>query len=212
MKEILKINFIILLILCSCRPDHAQHKKYMNHLGNYIIGDQGKRNEFHKKQAVDDLEGCPTLVDLGKWEYDTKWSKGSWQRHQSWRYPDGIWSEESTGIRDSDKKRSDAAIMVYIGPWHKVHLKSGYFFNKKEEAVEIRFTAFQKKNNIKLGYIYTSFEFKTPQNENIPEQPIKIIDGVLPDAATFCEVKWIAKYGYNGVLDLKTNQIIEAKE
>jgi len=207
MKSILKINFIILLILCSCKPTPAEHKKYMNNLGDYIIGDQSKRNEFHKKQAADDLTGCPVLVDLGRWEEEARGGKYKLRREFGWLYADGIKSLGDFGIFEKHPSNSKT---IYVGPWKDIEIKYGNIFNRKKIKNQIRYIAFQGigSNN----QFYSGFEFKTQQNENITEQSIKLISGIAPDFTRLCEVKWIAKYGYNAALDRAANKIIEVTE
>ncbi len=99
-------------------------------MNEYHNKDQTERNEFHAKQAIDDLTGCPILIRMGKWEYETRWSSGSWIRSQSWMYPSGMMSEKDTGIKDQNYTYPKNTIFIYVGPWKNINLEYGPFWNK----------------------------------------------------------------------------------
>lgn len=180
---------------------------------------------------VNDLEGCPVLFEMGKWDQDG--------RDQSWFTQEGIY--HSTGVAlDLPTERGyknlniilqdKSQYLVYIGPWRPITLThtEGSFLNKKEikEEKQIRFFAYQSKDGGKLSYQYESM---TEDNKSIPEKPFSLSPArkYAPDKFSLCAVKWTAKYGYNAVIDLHQNpwwpyfskeylvgsgKIIEAKE
>ena len=218
--KILTMLFLLQFSLTSCiaGPNSSSYKKEISHMQNYYFTDQTGRNEKIKNQAVDDLKGCPILVNMERWEYVESMNRNSrgkkfWKRHQSWMYPNGMISEKSTGIMSEIYVPSNNEINIYVGPWKNIHLEYGRPWNRTKIDKKIRFTAIQKKNDVAKGYIYGSYEFMTSQNQNIPEQPITLVkDLPTPQFERLCEVKWIAKHGYNAVFDKKTGKIIEVKE
>lgn len=218
MKKLLNLISLSALILMIFSKAIFANDNEIRHVQEYQLSDQTKRNEKIKNQPLDDLEGCPILVKMGQWEYIDSINKSSdkkkiWTREQSWMYPDGIISEIGTGIKGDDFTYPKEILMIYVGPWKDIHLEYGLLWNKTKLDKKIRFTAFQKKNDAHKGYIYGSYEFMTPENQNIPEQPIKLAKNLpTPDFVTFCKVKWVAKHGYNGVFDTKAGKMIEAKE
>ncbi len=213
----MKKNFILILIFttqtfltsCIAGPDSAIYQREMNHMNEYLHKDQTERNKFHQKQAAADLTGCPILIRIGRWEYSAdNWSKDEWTRQQSWMYPDGMVSETpDSGMFQNDYPQN--AKSIYIGPWKYVELEYGSFWNRKKIKNDIRYIAFQ---GIKNNQFYSGFEFKNDQNKLISEKAIKLLDSPVPDFARLCEVKWIAKYGYNAIFDAKSGKIIEMKE
>lgn len=209
----LVVTFIIQVFVSSCKAESSSYKKEIKHMQDYYLSDQTERNESMKNQAFDDLRGCPILIDMSGWYYDTRWSKGTWMRDQSWMYSDRMVSEIGTGISNEDFINPPNVITIYTGPWKEVNLERGFLWNKVKFKKHIRFVARQKKNDVLKGYIYSGYEFLTENNQNIPEQPITL-DKDLPSPAfeTFCQVKWTAKYGYNAIYDQKTKKIIQAKE
>lgn len=207
----------IVLISCITSPNSPSSQREIKHMQEYLFKDQSTKNEFHKNQDFDDLTGCPILVDMNRWAYSESKMRGRkgkmrWGRHQSWRYPDGIISETGTGIDDENFVRPKESSLIYVGPWKHITLKKGLIWGDKIDK-KIRFIAMQKKNDVRKGYIYASYEFMTPYNQDILEQSITLAkDLPTPDFETFCEVKWVAKYGYNAIFDTKAGKIIEAKE
>lgn len=206
---------------------------------DYYFSDQTGRNEAIKNQAFDDLRGCPILIKMGRWRYVESMKRSEkgkmiWTRHQSWMYYNSTMvSETSTGIDDEDFIYPKDAVFIYVGPWKDIHLEYGWPWSKTKLDKKIRFTAIQKKDDVRKGYIYGSYEFMTPHNKAIPEQPITLYkDLPTPEFETFCEVKWTARFGYNAIaeaksknpfsknylvptgriIDSETGEIIEAKE
>ena len=226
MKKFLKsltIFFLsqFFLIGCIAGPNSPSYKREISHMQDYYFTDQTGRNEKIKNQAVNDLTGCPILIRMEGWEFKTRKFKiakilhteQSWERPQSWMYPSGMVSETDAGIDDENFIRSKDTILIYVGPWKDIHLEYGWPWNRTKIDKKIRFTAIQKKNDVAKGYIYGSYEFMTPQNQDIPEQPITLAkDLPTPQFERLCEVKWIAKHGYNAVFDQKTAKILEANE
>ena len=220
MKKVLIALFVIQTSLNNCfaSPNSSSYQKEIKHMQDYYLSDQTERNESIKNQAFDDLRGCPILIKMGRWSYVESMKRSEkgkmiWERSQSWMYPSGMISETDAGINDEDHIRSKDSVLIYVGPWKDIHLEYGWPWNKTKIDRKIRRIASQKKNDVHEGYIYGSYEFMTPHNQNIPEQPITLAKNLpTPEFETFCKVKWVAKYGYNAVFDEKSGKIIEAKE
>ena len=209
-KIFLMLPFILIIFSTTSKasnPWEERRIKEANHINDYYFSDQTARNIFQKNQAIDNLKGCPILIDMGRWEFDTWMEKNDWARHQSWMFSDGMVHEGYVSVFNNDYPKN--AKPIYIGPWKIIELKYGYFWNRKEVKNEIRYIAFQ---GIEKDQIYSGFEFKNERNESIPEKPLEFLAGSYPSFDRICEVKWIAKYGYNAIYDQKTKKIIEAKE
>ena len=224
MQKFIKLSAILTTMLFatnSCGgllsfPGTANFERDISHMQEYDFKDQTPKNEKIKNQAFGDLTGCMLLVDIRRWKLgEYKWGKDDWTRHQSWQYPNSTMvSEEHTGINDETYTYPKDTHIVYIGPWKDINLEYGPFWNKTKINRKIRFTATQKKSDLRTGYVYARYEFMTPLNKNIPEkQNISLAKELpAPEFKSLCEVKWIAKFGYNAILDRKTGKIIEAKE
>lgn len=152
---------------------------------------------------------CPILFDVKKWERDfTLDGREYWGRHQSWLGKDGGVDESGDSFDFNPKSEKSyniinnpksAAAITYIGPWMKVSLSSGPFWNKKIREDEIRMIATQNGD-----YIENHYESKDDLNKNIPEQRFILLEPasyLLP----ICEIKWVSKFGYNAVADYKLN-------
>ena len=216
-------NFFLVLVFAliffstvskAANPWEERRIKEANHINDYYFSDQTTKNIFQKNQKVDDLSGCLILVDMGRWKYveskvRSRKGKMIWERPQSWMFPDGMVSEKDAGINDKDYVFPQDSKAIYVGPWKPIELKYGYFWNRQEVKNDIRYIAFQ---GIEKNQIYSGFEFKNEENELIPEQSLEFLAGSYPSFDRICEVKWIAKYGYNAILDTKTGKIIQAKE
>ncbi len=88
-----------------------------------------------------------------------------------------------------------------------------HFGIKLKLVKKIRFTAIQKENDRNRGYIYASYEFMTPQNKDIKEKSLIVSQGdPAPVFKRLCEVKWVAKHGYNTIFDIKTGKLTEVKK
>lgn len=190
--------------------------------------DPKTRKAKGNENDVNDLSGCPVLVEMGRWETDG--------RDQSWIESGGIY--HGTGVAldlPLQYGNNNLAIIikdksfypVYIGHWHPITLTrtEGSFFSKQEIKEEkiIRFFAYQKTEG---GRIYSQYESQTEENKNIPEKPFSLspTGKIVPDRSDLCTVKWTAKYGYNAVAEVKsknpfsknylvpTGKIIETKE
>ena len=184
---------------------------------NEDLRDPKTRKMQGGENDVNDVRVCGILIKIGAWK-KAKW-EDAWSSHQSWlngTMYDGV------GIGLDFKNNLSNNILsnksnhpVYIGPWHPITLthKECSFFSKKEiiDKKIIRFFAYQETEGGPISYQYESM---TEENKNIPEKPFSLSPSgkIAPDKFSLCTVKWIAKFGYNAILDRKTGKIIEAKE
>ena len=232
--------FAIQITLSSCKVDtfdmykDSMYEDWQSPKDRKVVGNENNLN---------DLRGCPVLVEIGKWK-KAKWENNAWSVPQSWI--DGT-MYNGTGIGLDFKNNLSNKILpnkllypIYIGPWHPITLSrtEGSFFSKKEikEQKTIRLFAY---TGIGGGEARYQYESQTEENKNIPEKkfslPSKTRDGspaIPPKRFDLCVVKWIAKFGYNAVAEVKstntfsknylvptgriidseTGKIIEAKE
>ena len=215
--SLLAVTFLISsLNSCVAGPNSENYKKEMNHIQKYLQKDTIE-DATNKDSDVNDLSECPILIATGKWEYLEKYRV--WTREQSWRYDDGMVNETNTGAREENTispaiENPTKWQTIYLGPWKDVELTNGPFWNRVKIKKKIRFSANQKKNDENLD-VYSGYEFMNEKNKNIPEYPFKFSGRISTNpfsSLNLCEVKWVAKYGYNAIFDRKTGKIIEAKE
>jgi hypothetical protein len=222
-KLIITLSVIAALIAsCSVRSSEAERRAVTKAL-------QGSTSESLEKQMnVNDLSGCPILIEQGEWKTD-KFGTG---RSQTWL--DEMLT--STGISldhtefksykvgemaDKNKKHSHKdSRLIYVGPWKYV----------EKLGKQIRLVSMQDNRPEKTsGRVINFYESLDPQNQKIPAMPLKLIKPAYGNE--FCILKWHIKYGYNGIAEtyrqlrpgfwnwlfrnhelVVTGKIIEAKE
>lgn len=153
------------------------------------------------KFYVDNNRECPALHEIGQWSYEKRW--GSWERRQAWIQ--GSWESVTLiGLYTDLKHKSysikqdpyDPSVIVYIGPWQKITLTKGSFFNKEKIETEIRMIATQRGER---GF-GRHYETKDEENAKIPEQKYMPIR-TPTDLIDHCDILRAQKWGYNAVLD-----------
>ncbi len=202
--------------IAACAFDtFDMYKDTIHELGR----DPSTRKMQGGENDVDDLSGCPILIEIGKWKKNN--ARNIYERHAALVESSGIISSGYDYIDSNQNKFSTKIITnrsyrpVYIGPWHPITLThtEGSFFSKKKitEEKQIRFFAYQKTEGGPIQYQYESMN---DANKNIPAKPFGLSPSgkIAPDKFSLCAVKWVAKYGYNAVYDQKTKKIIETKE
>ena len=194
MRKLLLILTIILLPNCKSQATEQRELQALQEIHNSVDKIDRKMGDPHD---ANDLRGCPVLISLTTWggvRADFPKSRGYVWRDDSWE------SSRGNAIDTLHYKIEDIANdnkkfhIVYVGPWKFVPK-----FNEK-----IRFIAFQQRGIREMDSIFYS-ESKTKIQLN--EQPFNLKKGnrefELPTRDTLCEVKWIAKYGYNAVAEVK---------
>jgi hypothetical protein len=229
MKRILVTTLAILILTASCQADTFH--LYKDEIKE-LLQDPRTRKFKGGDEDLNDLSGCPYLIELGTWlEYESQWGNG-WDRWNVWR-SGTVNNHKVFGIREKREDLSNKILQnksihpVYIGPWRNITLThtEGSFFNRKtiEEKKQIRFFAYYPKEGGNIQYQYESMN---EENKSIPEKKFSLSPTakIAPDRFSLCVVKWTARFGYNAVAEVKsknpfsknylvpTGKIIEAKE
>ncbi len=231
MKRILVATLTILILTTSCKADTFH--LYKDEIKE-LLQDPRTRKFKGGDEDLNDLSGCPYLIELGTWlEYESQWGN-FFDKSNVWR--DGsVNSYKRFVLKEKNDDLSNKILQnksfypVYIGPWHPITLTrtKGSFFSRKtiEEKKQIRFFAYYPKEGGNIQYQYESM---TEDNKNIPEKKFSLSPTakIAPDRFGLCVVKWTARFGYNAVAEVKypgllnkiygvpvpTGKIIEAKE
>lgn len=165
-------------------------------------------NEAIAKFYSGNKRECPILYDLSNWEYIYITGGGEyWGRNQDWFDSEGWTTATGDGIFLDKKHKSysiqkdehNSSVLVYIGPWKKVTLTKGSFFNKEKIETEIRMIASQNGK-----YLENHYETKDELNSKIPEQKFTLLEEPN-DLIVKCDILRAQKFGYNAVSDLHVN-------
>lgn len=148
---------------------------------------------------------CPILFKITEWEYSERWN--NWGKRQDWYESNGWVTNTGIGIYTKIEDNSytiknnptNPATLVYIGPWQKVTLTKGSFFNKEKIETEIRMIASQKGK-----FLENHFEIKDELNSKIPEQEFVPLEEPQ-DLIVKCDILRAQKWGYNAVADYHIN-------
>lgn len=202
MKKLITVTAILILLsIVNCGAGSLE--KDSDVLVPLLQGSSSK-SAANKQMDVNDLEGCQILISQ-KWDgYESKFGAGTdqtWLKGNGWLSERGI-SLDSAKIDKSYKIGEMAdknerfshqdSRLVYVGPWQYI----------KKIDRKIRLFSIQENDpKEKAGVIRNFYESLDPQNQKIPEMPLKLLKPAYGDE--FCILKWHIKYGYNAIAETK---------
>ena len=192
---------ILINTSCNSAQSLKREKVEQKVVASYLSGSSS--NTLESQNDPNNLKGCPILIEQGDWRQTSSgkkivtytWGKRMvWLMANGWEIRRGVSIDAYPEIKSyhfPSHPENKNSHLVYIGPWKHI----------EELQKNIRLIGYQGKNpNRKSTGIRYDYESMDERNKKIPEMTLKLVQKTY-DFDELCNIKWIAKYGYNAIAE-----------